>query len=73
MQSIACRRVSKEIKQAVAETIENNVRQKIIKDHLIDPAFFEEMSTLLDAVIKERKDNAITYEEYLKKIAAYCF
>lgn len=27
--------------QAVAETIENNVRQKIIKDHLIDPAFFE--------------------------------
>lgn len=57
-------------KQAVAETIENNVRQKIIKDHLIDPAFFEEMSTLLSAVIKERKDNAITYEEYLKKIAA---
>lgn len=55
--------------QAVAETIENNVRQKIIKDHLIDPAFFEEMSTLLIAVIKERKDNAITYEEYLKKIA----
>jgi type I restriction enzyme R subunit len=56
--------------QAVAETIENNVRQKIIKDHLIDPAFFEEMSTLLNAVIKELRDNAITYEEYLKKIAA---
>jgi type I restriction enzyme R subunit len=56
-------------KQAVAETIENNVRQKIIKDHLIDPAFFEEMSTLLNAVIKERKENAISYEEYLKKIA----
>ncbi len=57
-------------KQAVAETIENNVRQKIIKDHLIDPAFFGEMSTLLNAVIKERRDNAITYEDYLKKIAA---
>ena len=56
-------------KQSVAETIENNVRQKIIKDHLIDPAFFEEMSTLLNAIIKERKDNAITYEEFLKKIA----
>ena len=28
------------------------------------------MSTLLNAVIKERKDNAITYEVYLKKIAA---
>jgi len=55
--------------QSVAETIENNVRQKIIKDHLIDPAFFEEMSTLLNAVIKERRDNAISYEEYLRKIA----
>ena len=53
---------------AVAETIENNVRSKIIKDHLIDPAFFEEMSVLLSAIIKERKDNATSYEEYLKTI-----
>ena len=56
-------------KEAVAETIENNVRQKIIKEHLIDPAFFEEMSVLLNEIIKERKVNAISYEEYLKKIA----
>lgn len=56
-------------KDAVAETIENNVRQKIIKDHLIDPAFFDEMSKLLAEIIKERKANAISYEEYLKQIA----
>jgi type I restriction enzyme R subunit len=56
-------------KEAVAETIENNVRSKIIKDHLIDPAFFDEMSFLLQAIIKERKENAISYEAYLKKIA----
>ncbi len=56
-------------KEAVAETIENNVRQKIIKEHLIDPAFFEEMSNLLDIIIKQRRANAISYEEYLKKIA----
>jgi type I restriction enzyme R subunit len=56
-------------KEAVAETIENNVRQKIIKEHLIDPAFFEEMSVLLNEIIKERKANAISYEEYLKKVA----
>ncbi len=56
-------------KSAVAETIENNVRRKIIKEHLIDPAFFENMSKLLGEVIKERKANAINYEEYLKKIA----
>ncbi len=57
-------------KQAVAETIENNVRHKIMQDHLLDPAFFEEMSTLLNEIIKERKANAINYEEYLNKIGA---
>jgi type I restriction enzyme, R subunit len=56
-------------KEAVAETIINNVRKKIIKEHLIDPAFFDKMSKLLAAIIKERKDNAISYEEYLIKIA----
>lgn len=56
-------------KEAVAETIENNVRRKIIKEHLIDPAYFEEMSKLLNEIIKERKESAIGYEEYLKKIA----
>jgi len=54
---------------AVAETIENNVRTKIIKDHLIDPAYFDEMSVLLSEIIRERKTNALNYEEYLRKIA----
>jgi len=56
--------------EAVAETIENNVRRKIIKEHLIDPAYFDEMSKLLNEVIKERKAKAIDYEEYLKQIAS---
>ena len=56
-------------KEAVAETIENNVRIKIIKDHLIDPAYFDEMSKLLSEIIRERKANAVSYEEYLKRIA----
>ncbi|CAN2040382.1 type I restriction enzyme, R subunit [Candidatus Magnetomoraceae bacterium gMMP-15] len=59
----------KSSKEAVAETIENNVRKKIIKEHLIDPAFFEKMSKLLAEIIKERKNKAISYEEYLIKIA----
>ncbi|PKP33330.1 MAG: restriction endonuclease subunit R [Bacteroidetes bacterium HGW-Bacteroidetes-16] len=60
----------KKNQEAVAETIENNVRSKIIKEHLLDPAFFEEMSKLLTTVIKERKANALSYKEYLDKIAA---
>jgi len=59
----------KSSKEAVAETIENNIRVKIIKEHLIDPAYFEEMSKLLDEVIRFRKANADKYEKYLKMIA----
>jgi len=55
--------------QAIAETIENNVRSKIIKDSLTDPAYFEKMSALLNEIIKLRKERAIEYEEYLKRIA----
>jgi type I restriction enzyme R subunit len=57
-------------KDAIAETIENNVRSKIIKEQLNDPAFFAKMSTLLDEIIAERKRKALAYEKYLKKIAA---
>ena len=56
-------------RQAVQETIENNVRSKIIKEHLNDPAFYEKMSILLDEIIAARKARAIEYEEYLKQIA----
>ncbi|MGH9842787.1 MAG: type I restriction endonuclease subunit R, partial [Blastocatellia bacterium] len=56
-------------KEAVAETIENNVRSKIIKEHLNDPAYYEKMSALLDEIIAARKAKAIEYEEYLKRIA----
>ena len=56
-------------KDAVAETIENNVRSKIIKEHLSDPAYYEKMSALLDEIIAARKAKAIEYEEYLKRIA----
>ncbi|CAN5526440.1 HsdR family type I site-specific deoxyribonuclease [soil metagenome] len=56
-------------KYAIAETIENNVRSKIIKEHLTDPAYYDKMSKLLDEIIAARKAKAIEYEEYLKQIA----
>ena len=55
--------------EAVAETIINNIRQKIIQESLIDPAYFEEMSKLLNEIIKERRAQAQDYKTYLKKIA----
>jgi type I restriction enzyme, R subunit len=54
--------------EAIAETIENNVRSKIIKEHLTDPAYYDKMSILLAEIIQQRKDEAIAYEEYLKAI-----
>ena len=57
-------------KGAVAETIENNVRRKIIKDHLSDPAYYEKMSALLDEIIAARKAGALEYEQYLAQLAA---
>ncbi len=54
---------------AIAETIENNVRSKIVKEHLNDPAYYDKMSALLDEIIASRKAKAIEYEEYLRRIA----
>jgi len=56
-------------KEAVAESIENNVRSKIIRERAHDPAFYGKMSDLLKEVIHFRKRKAEEYEEYLKKIA----
>jgi type I restriction enzyme R subunit len=54
---------------AIAEVIENNVRSKIIKEQLTDPAYYESMSKLLDEIIVARKARAIEYAAYLQKLA----
>lgn len=56
--------------EAVAETIENNVRRLIIDEMAVNPKYFEKMSGLLTALIKERKAHAVHYTEYLRRIAA---
>ncbi len=55
-------------KEAVAETIENNIRKLIIDEMPTNPKYYEKMSTLLDELIKERKEEARSYEEYLSRI-----
>jgi type I restriction enzyme R subunit len=54
--------------EAVAETIENNLRKVIIEQQPTNPKYFGEMSTLLDELIQARKAAAQNYENYLKKI-----
>jgi type I restriction enzyme R subunit len=52
----------------VAETIETNVRKLINDEHPINPKYFEKMSELLSALIKQRKQQALDYEKYLTKV-----
>ncbi len=56
-------------KDAVAETIANNVRSKIIKEQLNDPAFYDKMSVLLKEILADLKAKRIDYEAFLKRIA----
>ena len=53
---------------AVAETIENNVRRLLVDEMAVNPKYYERMSTVLDALIKQRKEEAIEYEAYLRKV-----
>ena len=53
---------------AVAETIENNVRRLIVDEMAVNPKYYENMSAVLDALIRQRKEEAIEYEAYLKKV-----
>jgi type I restriction enzyme R subunit len=55
-------------KDAVAETINNNVRSTIIKEHLNDPAYYDKMSALLAEIIDDLKAKRLSYEEYLEQI-----
>ncbi len=55
---------------AVAETIENNVRKLIIDESPINPKYYETMSLLLDALIAQRKTDALSYKEYLAQVVA---
>ena len=52
----------------MAEAIENNVRKLIIDEQPINPKYYEKMSELLDALIEQRKKEAMDYQKYLEKI-----
>ena len=58
----------RENREAMAETIENNVRKLIIDEMAVNPKYYEKMSELLDALIQTRKQGAMDYKAYLAKI-----
>jgi type I restriction enzyme R subunit len=57
-------------RNAIAEGIINNVRKTIIREQLTDPRFYEQMSQLLDDLIKQSRADAAAYEQFLRKAEA---
>jgi type I restriction enzyme R subunit len=58
----------KKSRQAVAETIINNVRKTIVDERAMNPKYYDSMSSLLDALIAQRNQAADDYEAYLNKL-----
>ena len=57
-------------REAMAETIENNVRRIVIDEMTVNPKYYERMSKLLDALILQRKQESLAYKDYLDRIIA---
>jgi len=60
----------KQSQEAMAETIENNVRKLIIDEMPTNPKYYLRMSELLDELVKKRKQADVEYKEYLKQVVA---
>ena len=53
---------------AMEATIENNLRRLIVDKSAVNPRYYEEISHLLDEIIRERRRGAMDYREYLFQI-----
>ena len=53
---------------AIAATIANNVRRLIVDRSEVNPRYYEEISRLLDDIIRQRRQEAIDYRQYLSEM-----
>ena len=57
----------KSAQEAAAEAIENNIRRKIVEKQIVNPLYYEKMSSILQRLINDRKDGVIAYKDLLDK------
>jgi type I restriction enzyme R subunit len=60
-------------RDAIAEAIVHNIRKTIIREQLTDPRFYEQMSKLLEDLVRQSRDDAAAYEEFLKNAEQLVF
>lgn len=54
-------------KESAAETIENNIRKKVVERITINPAYYAKMSEVLEQLILERRRGVLAYKELLAR------
>lgn len=54
--------------EAAAETIVNNVRKTIVDERALNPRYYDKMSELLEALIEQRRQDALDYKVYLQQL-----
>ena len=53
--------------ESAAEAIENNIRKKVVERLLVNPKYYDKMSSILEQLIQERKQGVIDYSELLQR------
>lgn len=53
--------------ESAAEVIENNIRKKVVQKIIINPAYYNKMSEVLEQLILDRKQGVIQYKQLLQK------
>lgn len=52
--------------ESAAETIENNIRKKVVERMVINPAYYAKMSAILEQLILDRRRGVIAYGQLLE-------
>jgi len=55
--------------KTVAETVENHIRRVVNYEYQANPEYYKKMSEILDNLVEQRKQERISYAEYLKKVS----
>ncbi len=53
--------------ESAAETIENNIRRKVVEKVVVNPAYYAKMSEVLEQIILERKKQVLSYKGLLSR------
>lgn len=53
--------------ESAAETIENNIRKKVVERIVINPAYYAKMSEVLEQLILDRRKGVIAYKQLIER------